>query len=113
HDALPISPPCKMHDERDERDEQENGNQAPSDVEYEPAQEPGDQTDDEHHQEQRKKHGRSPFRPPQASFVDRRHSTRSPGAADSLLDSREPRRRAPTWPRCPKPRTPWLYRTSS
>jgi hypothetical protein len=54
-----------MHDQGDEPDDQENVNQASGDVEDEPAQEPGDKTDDEEDQKQREEHEWSPFRPPQ------------------------------------------------
>ena len=39
-----------MQDQRDDRDDEQNVNQAPGDVEYEPAEDPGDKTDDEHNQ---------------------------------------------------------------
>ena len=85
--------PSKMHDQGDERDDEENMNEAPGDVEYEPAQEPGDKTNDEEDQKQREEHWRGLlFR---GSFgaggvTVRRmvHSTRSPGTRLPLLDSR-------------------------
>jgi hypothetical protein len=44
--------PRKMHDQGDEPDGQEYVNQAPGNVEDEPAEEPGDKTDNEYNQKQ-------------------------------------------------------------
>jgi hypothetical protein len=41
-----------MHDQGDEPDDQEYVNQAPGNVEDEPAEEPGDKTDNEYNQKQ-------------------------------------------------------------
>ena len=65
-----------MHDQGDEPDDQENVNQASGEVEDEPAQEPGDKTDNEQDQKQREEHGRSPFRSSQLGAGDVSSSSR-------------------------------------
>jgi hypothetical protein len=46
-----------MYDQGDDRDDQENVNQGPRDVEYEPAKDPCDKKDNEENQKPREEHG--------------------------------------------------------
>jgi len=62
--------PYEMYDQRDDRDDEKNVNQASGDMEYEPAKEPGDKTDDEQNQKQRVEHGDLLFRPPEGGCLE-------------------------------------------